>query len=87
MKGELLSNKYEVRVKSHGGCIIGGMYQQVPKMVSLKPAFIVLHVATNDCPSKTSCEILQELISLADHIQELFAGIRNYIIAANCHEG
>ena len=68
---KLLSKKYDVKVKSHGGCTIAGMYRHVPKIIALKPAYILLHVATNDCTNKTSCEVLKELRDLVDHIQDL----------------
>ena len=70
MDEKLLSKKYDVKVNSYGGCTIAGMYQHLPKMFALKPAYILLHVATNDCTNKTSCEILKELRDLFDHIQE-----------------
>ena len=67
----MLSKKYDVKVNSYGGCTIAGMYRHVPKMIALKPAYIVLRVATTDCTKKTSCELLKELRDLFDHIQEL----------------
>ena len=59
-----------MKVNSYGGCTIAGMYQHLPKMFALKPVYILLHPATNDCTNKTSCEILKELRDLFDHIQE-----------------
>ena len=40
-------------------------------MVALKPAVIILHIATNDSTNKTSCVILKELQALTGHIHEL----------------
>ena len=70
IKGNLLSKKYDVRVKAHGGCTIAGLYKHVPKIVELKPAYVIIHISTNDSSSKTSCEILKELIDIVEHFKK-----------------
>ena len=53
MDEKLLSKKYDVKVNFYGGCKIAGMYRHVPKMIALKPAYILLHVAPTDCTKTT----------------------------------
>ena len=59
----------KVKVRCHGGCTIKCMYSHLPSMINLKPEYIMLHIGTNDCTSKTSDEVLKELIKLTEHIK------------------
>ena len=69
MDGERLSNKdVEVKVHSHGGCTISCRYNHLPKIISNEPDYILLHIGSNDCSSKTSDEVLQEYRQLVNYI-------------------
>ena len=72
MDGERLSNNdVEVRVQCHGGCTIRCLYSHLPNVISSKPEFILLHIGSNDCSSKTSDEVLNEMKKLLHHLKLL----------------
>ena len=54
-----LSKTYDIKVRCHGGCTIKCMYSHLPSIVKLKPEYIILHIGTNDCTSKTSDVVLK----------------------------
>ena len=66
---EKLSKKYDVIVQCHGGCTIRCVYTHLPDMIELQPEFVIIHVGTNDCTTKTSCEVKKELENLLKYIQ------------------
>ena len=66
---EKLSRKCEVIVQCHGGCTIRCVYAHLPDMTELKPEFVLIHVGTNDCTTKTSCEVKKELVNLSKYIR------------------
>ena len=55
-----LSKMYDVKVWCHGGCTMES---------KLKPECIILHIGTNDCTSKTSAEVLKELVNFTEYIK------------------
>ena len=64
-----LSKHFDVKVRCHGGCTIKCMYTHLPDMFKLKPEYVILHIGSNDCPNKTSDEIIRELNNLIAYIQ------------------
>ena len=64
-----LSRHFDVKVRCHGGCTIKCMYTHLPDMFKLKPDYVILHIGSNDCPNKTSDEIISELNSLIAYIK------------------
>lgn len=66
----LSRNNINVKVQCHGGCTIRCIYTHLPQMFKLKPDFILLHIGSNDCTSKTSDEVLKELKYLTDYIKK-----------------
>ena len=65
-----LSRIYDVKIRCHGGCTIKCMYTHLPDMFKLKPDYVILHVGSNDCPNKTSDEILKEITNLMTYIRK-----------------
>ena len=64
-----LSKHFDVKVRCHGGCTIKCMYTHLPDMFKLKPEYVILHIGSNDCPNKTSDEIIRELNNLIAYIK------------------
>ena len=64
-----LSKKYDVKVRCHGNCTIECMYSHLPSMIKLKPENIILYIGTNECTSKTSDDVLKELVTLTEYIK------------------
>ena len=64
-----LSHKFDVRVKCQ--CTINKMYTNLPEIICLKPEYIMFHLGTNDCKSKTSDEVLNELNKLVEVVHRL----------------
>ena len=53
----------------HAGCTIRCVYAHLPDMIELKPEFVLIHVGSNDCTTKTSCEVKKELESILKYIR------------------
>ena len=70
-ENRLGNNDVEVRVQCHGGCTIRCLYSHLPKVISSKPNYILLHIGSNDCFSKTYDVVLNELKKLLDHLKLL----------------
>ena len=68
---ERLSKNYNVKIQCHGGCTITCMHSHLPKIVSLKPDYVIIHIGTNDCVRKTSDEVIKELNILVGKIKKL----------------
>ena len=66
-----LSRYFNVKVESHGGCTIRGMYKHLKPLVKLQPGYIMIHVGTNDCSNKTSDEVLREITKLATYTRNI----------------
>ena len=47
------------------------MYNHLPNVLAKNPDYILLHVSTNDCMSKTSDEVLLDLTKIKQHIETL----------------
>ena len=76
MDGQRLSNdKYDVKVRSHGGCKIRCMYSHLPEMFREKPDYLLLHIGSNDCTDKTSDEVLRELQNLVGYIKKVLPAV------------
>ena len=45
------------------------MYTHLVPVINSKPDVILLHVGTNDCATKTSDEVLGEIIKLEEHLR------------------
>ena len=64
-----LSRYLDVKVDCHGGCTVKCMYTHLSPVINAKPDYIMLHIGTNDCISKTSDEVLNEISKLAEYIE------------------
>ncbi len=64
--------KYEVKLSCHGGCTVGCAYMHMEPMVKYKPDIVLVHLGTNDCASKWSYEVYQEL-------QDFFIYINSFL--------
>lgn len=71
MDEERLSNAHvKVKVQSHGGCTVDCMYSHLSKVIKCEPDYILLHIGSNDCGTKTSDEILQQYKRLVTYIEK-----------------
>ena len=68
---ERLSKKFDVKIYCHGGCTIKCMYTHLPKISESKPDYVIFHISTNDCTTKTSDEILNEINTLVRDVNKL----------------
>ena len=64
-----LSKEVDVKVRCHGGCTIQCMYTHMAEIINAKPEYILLHIGTNDCKTKTSDVVIQELNKLTKYIK------------------
>jgi hypothetical protein len=60
----------DVKVMSCGGCTVKCMFTHLPKVFTLKPKHIILHIGTNDCATKTSDEVLGDINSIKSYIEK-----------------
>ena len=67
-ENRLSRHNIDVKVRSHGGCTVKCMYTHLPELFNLKPDYIILHIGSNDCTSKTSDEVLAEINNLTAYI-------------------
>ena len=67
----LCSQDVQVKVQCHGGCTIRCLYSHLPNVIKHKPDYILLHIGSNDCTTKTSDDVLNELKKLIDHLKIL----------------
>ena len=72
MDGERLagSRELEVSVHSHGGCTVSCMYSHLVPVIKDNPDYVIIHIGTNDCEKKTSCEVLAEIMALKKYIEQ-----------------
>ena len=59
-----MSSRRKVLVKADGGCNIAELKQHLKAWLPKKPSTIIVHIGTNEAPSKTSEEIMNELSDL-----------------------
>ena len=64
----LSTHNINVKVRCHGGCTVKCMYTHLPELFNLRPDYILLHIGSNDCVSKTSDEVLHEIKQLTVYI-------------------
>ena len=57
-------------MQCHGGCTTRCMFSHLPDMFKVKPAYILLHIGSNDCSTKTSDEVLNDFKLLTDYIKK-----------------
>ena len=63
-----ISKKIPVKVRCFPGASIKDMYHYLIPIIAKTPDYIILHVGTNDAPSKSSREIIDDLLSLKSFI-------------------
>ena len=70
-----------VKIKiSFGGAKVKDMYSYLTPLLRKKPSVLILHVGTNDTVSKTSDVILDEILDLKNHVENVVPGI-NVVIS------
>ena len=71
MEGPRLSNSFNVKVKAIGGCTIEKMFSEINPMLQKEPDYIILNVGTNDSQRKSADQIVNELMKLKRHIENI----------------
>ena len=66
----LSKNNVEVKVRCHGGCTVKCSYTHLPQLFREKLDYVLLHIGSNDCTSKTSDEVLDEIQQLNKYISK-----------------
>ena len=69
-------NKYRVKVRSFKGSTVEDMYHYLYPLLRKEPDCLVLHVGTNDCVNHTSDKVVNDLLSLKQHIEIKVPGIK-----------
>ena len=72
----LSSKTVDVKMQCHGGCTISCMYNHLQIMFRDKPDYILLHIGSNDCASKTSDNVLHEYKMLTTYISNKLPGAK-----------
>ena len=67
-ENRLSKGNMKVKVRCHGGCTVKCAYTHLPEMFRAKPDYLLLHIGSNDCTSKTSDEVLNEIKQLIKYI-------------------
>ena len=75
-----LSKIKNIKVNSFGGAKINNMYGHLVPLLRKKPSDLILHIGTNDAVSKTSDQILDEILDLKKHVENVVPDI-NVIIS------
>ena len=78
-----LSKNKNIKVNGFGGAKIKGMYGYLTPLLRKKPSVLILHVGTNDAVTKTSDEILNEILDLKKHVENAVPGIHVVISKMN----
>ena len=73
------STNYEVKRFSHGGCTLKCIYKHLPDIIKEKPDFLILHIGTNDCTTRTSDEVKRDIEHLKVHIQKALPSVKTFI--------
>ena len=63
------STKFDVKVQCHRGCTLKCSYKHLAPMIKYKPDYVILHLGTNDCYSKTSDEVLKEVTDMTEYLR------------------
>ena len=66
-----MNNKFNVKVRPHPGANIRDMYDHIAPHLRKRPAYIFLHIGSNDAPCKSSNLILDEMMTLKIHIESV----------------
>ena len=73
-----LSKNKNIKVNSFGCVKIKDMYGYLTPLFK-KPFVLILHVGTNDAATNTSDEILDEILDLKNHVENVVPGINGVI--------
>ena len=71
-----LSKIKNIKVNSFGGAKINNMYGHLVPLLRKKPSDLILHIGTNDAVSKTSDQILDGILDLKKHVENVVPGIK-----------
>ena len=66
-----LSKKFNVKVRCFSECLVNDMYDYLAPLLKKEPDYVILHVGTNDSVTKSSDNILNELLDLKAHIERI----------------
>ena len=67
----LARDNFDVKLSCHGGCTIGCAYMHLDPVVTYNPDVILVHIGTNDCSSKWSYDVYDDLKDFFVHINSL----------------
>lgn len=66
-----LSKQYNVKLRAFSGASTDDMYWYLEPLLAKEPDYILLHVGTNSCFTKSSDEILDDLLKIKHHIETI----------------
>ena len=71
--------KYKIKVRPFPGALVDDMYDYLRPLLKKNPANIILHIGSNDAPSKSADEIAIEIENLKSFIQNILPDVKLYI--------
>ena len=74
-----LSKKFNVKVRSFPGADICDMYDYITPLLRKEPAYIILHIGSNDAVNRSSDEIVKRVFRLKDHIESILPYVKVYL--------
>ena len=72
----LCKNNFNMKVRSFNGSTVEDMYFYLYPLLKKEREYLILHVGTNDCANNTSERVLNNIISLKQHIEKNDQGIK-----------
>ena len=70
--------RYNAKVRAFKGASIDDMYDYLKPLLMKNPSVVVLHVGTNDVPTKSCDEIYKELRNLEEYIEMTVPRVKVY---------
>ena len=71
--------RYYAKVRAFKGARIDDMYDYLKPLLAKKPSTIILHVGTNDAPTKSAKSMYEELINLKEYIEMVLPNSRVFL--------
>ena len=70
--------KYKAKIRVFPGAVVDDFYDCLLPLLKKRPSYLILHVGSNDAPSKNAEEILNELQNLKCFIKNVLPTVKVY---------
>ena len=72
-------HKYKSKIRSFPGALVDDMYDYLAPLLKKKPSNVILHIGSNDSPSKSANEIANEIGFLKLFIEQKVPGVKIFV--------